>query len=168
MTLHSALYVAAAATISGLLRGAGSAFLPGSGAALSWLTSSSLSTVAVAAAGCAVAPAAAGREPPLSQRVARLVPLVVAAVGVGGLAVGLLARLLPVDAAVGGPWLAGVRRWADGALLVYPLLALGGIKLLAEDVPAGRPLPLVASLFLYGAALMLASRRVRGLRARGP
>jgi hypothetical protein len=69
---------------------------------------------------------------------------------------------------VGLAWIAGVPRWADGILLVYPLLALGGVKLLAEDVAAGRPLPLVASLFLYGAALMLASTRVRRLRAREP
>jgi hypothetical protein len=45
--------------------------------------------------------------------------------------------------------------------LVYPVLLLGGFKLLAEDVPAGRPAALFMSFGLYGIALILAPRLLR-------
>ena len=45
--------------------------------------------------------------------------------------------------------------------LVYPVLALGGLKLLAQDVPQGRPATLVLSFAAYGAALILAPRLLR-------
>lgn len=45
--------------------------------------------------------------------------------------------------------------------LVYPLVALGGIKLLTQDLPQGRPATLVLSLALYGAVLILAPRLLR-------
>jgi hypothetical protein len=55
------------------------------------------------------------------------------------------------------------RRWAwpELAWLVYPLVALGGIKLLAQDLRVGRPATLVVSLALYGAVLLLAPRLLR-------
>lgn len=45
--------------------------------------------------------------------------------------------------------------------LVYPLVALGGVKLLIQDVPHGRPATLVLSLALYGAVLILAPRLLK-------
>ena len=45
--------------------------------------------------------------------------------------------------------------------LVYPLLALGGLKLLAEDLPAGRAAALFLSFVVYGAALIAAPRLLR-------
>ena len=45
--------------------------------------------------------------------------------------------------------------------LVYPVLALGGFKLVAEDVPAGRAAALFLSFVLYGAALIAAPRLLR-------
>jgi hypothetical protein len=53
---------------------------------------------------------------------------------------------------------------AEPARLVYPILALGGLKLVLEDVPAGRAATLFASFVVYGAALLVAPRL---LRARG-
>ncbi len=54
---------------------------------------------------------------------------------------------------------AGRSQWLrEAAWLVYPVLVLGGFKLLAEDFPAGRPLTLLAALALYGGALILAPR----------
>lgn len=50
---------------------------------------------------------------------------------------------------------------AELAWLVYPLLGLGGFKLLAEDVPAGQPATLFLSFALYGIALIAAPRRLR-------
>ncbi len=49
-----------------------------------------------------------------------------------------------------GAWLREAR-W-----LVYPVLVLGGFKMLLEDFPAGRPLTLLVALALYGGALILA------------
>jgi hypothetical protein len=45
--------------------------------------------------------------------------------------------------------------------LVYPLLALGGLKLVAEDLPAGRAAALFVSFVVYGAALIAAPRLLR-------
>jgi len=55
------------------------------------------------------------------------------------------------------------RRWAWPELgwLVYPLVALGGVKLLLQDLRHGRPATLVLSLALYGAVLVLAPRLLR-------
>jgi hypothetical protein len=46
-------------------------------------------------------------------------------------------------------------------LLVYPLLALTGLKVLGEDLPAGNPATLFMSFAFYGTALILAPRRLR-------
>ena len=48
--------------------------------------------------------------------------------------------------------------WPELGWLVYPLLALGGVKLLLQDLRDGRPATLVASLAVYGAVLVLAPR----------
>jgi hypothetical protein len=55
------------------------------------------------------------------------------------------------------------RRWALVELgwFVYPLLALGALKLLGEDLGRGRPTTLFFSLVLYGSALILAPRLLR-------
>jgi hypothetical protein len=44
---------------------------------------------------------------------------------------------------------------------VCPLLVLGGVKLLGEDLRHGRPATVFASLVLYGIALIVAPRLVR-------
>ncbi len=62
---------------------------------------------------------------------------------------------------------AGRGQWLrEASWLVYPVLVLGGFKLLAEDFPAGRPLTLLAALALYGGALILAPRLGRKRQAR--
>jgi hypothetical protein len=45
--------------------------------------------------------------------------------------------------------------------LVYPLIALGGLKLLLQDLRDGRPATLVLSLALYGIVLTLAPRLLK-------
>jgi hypothetical protein len=47
------------------------------------------------------------------------------------------------------------------AWLVYPLIVLGGLKLLAQDLRHGRPATLVLSLALYGLVLTLAPRLLK-------
>jgi hypothetical protein len=51
--------------------------------------------------------------------------------------------------------------WPELGWLVYPLVALGGAKLLLQDLREGRPATLVASLAIYGAVLVLAPRLVK-------
>jgi hypothetical protein len=51
--------------------------------------------------------------------------------------------------------------WPELSWVAYAAVALGGVKLVAQDLPAGRPATLVASLALYGAALLLAPRLLR-------
>jgi hypothetical protein len=57
----------------------------------------------------------------------------------------------------------GARRgtWPELGWLVYPLVALGGVKLLLQDLREGRPATLVVSLALYGAVLVLAPRLMK-------
>jgi hypothetical protein len=50
---------------------------------------------------------------------------------------------------------------AEAAWLVYLILAIGGLKLVLEDVPAGRPITLFVSFVIYGAALLAAPRVLR-------
>lgn len=61
-----------------------------------------------------------------------------------------------------GAALAG-RRFALPELtwLVYPLLGVGALKLLVEDLPAGRPATLFVSFVIYGGALLTAPRLLR-------
>ena len=58
---------------------------------------------------------------------------------------------------------AGARRgtWPELGWLVYPLVALGGVKLVVQDLRDGRPATLVASLAVYGAVLVLAPRLMK-------
>jgi hypothetical protein len=51
--------------------------------------------------------------------------------------------------------------WAEIRWLVYPLVALGGVKLVLQDVRVGRPATLVLSLALYGAVLLLVPRLLK-------
>ncbi len=50
------------------------------------------------------------------------------------------------------------RRWPEARWLVYPVLALVGIKLFLEDFPNGQPVTLFVALALVGSALMLVAR----------
>jgi hypothetical protein len=61
---------------------------------------------------------------------------------------------------LGLAWLAA-RGQPELAWLVYPLVGVGALKLLLQDVRAGRPATLVASLGLYGALLILLPRLLK-------
>jgi hypothetical protein len=62
---------------------------------------------------------------------------------------------------LGSAWAARRFSLAELGLLVYPLLALGGLKLLMQDLPEGRPLTLFMSLGFYGGALIFGPRLLR-------
>lgn len=50
------------------------------------------------------------------------------------------------------------RRWPEARWLVYPVLALVGIKLFIEDFPNGQPATLFVALAFVGGALLLVAR----------
>jgi hypothetical protein len=53
------------------------------------------------------------------------------------------------------------KRGQELGWLLYPVLALGGVKLFAEDLRFSRPATLFLALALYGAALVAAPRLAR-------
>ena len=55
-------------------------------------------------------------------------------------------------------WLGRTRRLREAGWLVYPLLALGAVKLLAEDLLRSAPATLFIALAFYGGALIVAPR----------
>jgi hypothetical protein len=77
---------------------------------------------------------------------------------VAGAALAVLRTALLSISAVVLPLLGRIGRLREAAWLVYPLLVAGGLKLLFEDLRAGRPAALVLSFALYGGALILAPR----------
>ncbi len=178
--LHAAAYLVAAGTVSGLLAFAVRTFaavaLPlGEEDAAVWLalgTSVACYGALVILAHCA--------GPSWHTRLPELSGAVVAALGLGAALVLAGARLLPRPEGVPDPAelatlrttvlaatalvLATVGRRAgrlELVWLVYPVLALGGLKLLGQDVLHGRPATLVLSFIAYGAALILAPRLLR-------
>jgi hypothetical protein len=55
--------------------------------------------------------------------------------------------------------------WPELGWLVYPLVALAGVKLVLQDLRHGRPATLVLSLALYGVVLVLAPRLMKTVEA---
>ncbi len=182
---HSVTYILAAGLATGLVAGATRIFVTpvshpwGPFAGPGWL-------VLGAAVAC-YAVLAAGRfrnAQPWSSRLPHLLAAVLAAVGVGGLLVltvmhlaagreswsdpAVLATVRTVVLSGTAVLVAALGRrsgLAELAWLAYPLLVLGGIKLVAQDLPQGRPATLVIGFAAYGIALILTPRL---LRRQGP
>lgn len=72
-----------------------------------------------------------------------------------------LRTALLVAAALGLAALARTTHGREAGWLVYPLIALIGLKLLFADFPSGRPETLFIALAAYGCALILAPRLMR-------
>ena len=182
-SLHAALYAAAAAAASGLVT-AGALALAAP-ARFPWppWTAAAGAAWAASLACLALPPPAAGAFWGAWRALPRLILLAVAAIGAAAASLAALAALVPAvspgPAADGGllalartavlallavaAGLAGrSHRLAEAGRLVYPLLGLGALKLLVEDLPQGRPATLFASLALFGTALILAPRLRRG------
>jgi hypothetical protein len=176
LRFHGVLFLAAGAGASGLagvswraLAGAGPWSLPTSPGWVAWIC---------LAAGYAML--AVGR---VSEQTSRRLPQAIAAAGLALCTAGfILAAVVTSTVSMGGAQpavvatlrtgvlallviaLAGAaRRWGLVELgwFVYPLLALGAVKLLAEDLGRGRPTTSFFSLVLYGGALILAPRLLR-------
>jgi hypothetical protein len=181
LSVHCAAYAVAAAVVSGMVLSA-AALLFGSGADQSrWFTPSMLAVLA------ALLLCAWFRAPTHARtwgRLARLPKLVLLGValwGLFGLTIALVLLVPPVStegvmdrgvmavirtailalAALGLALAGRSSRFREATWLVYPVLALGALKLLVQDLPQGRPLTLFLSLALFGGALILAPRVLR-------
>jgi len=178
MTLrfHAALYLWGAAAASGLLTASWTDFLASEPQVLAlptgvgWLVGGALLAGYALLAGSG-APESQGRDR-LAQGLAAtllvwtLGAIVVAAVAAVWSSPGA-AEVATLRTGVGAALAVALgpvaRRWSlpEMGWLVYPLLALGGLKLVVEDLSEGRPSTLFLSLVLYGGALILAPRLLR-------
>lgn len=75
-----------------------------------------------------------------------------------------LRTVVAVTATLGVAYASRRDAWREAGWLTYPLLVLLGVKLLASDVPTGRPLTLFLALAAYGIALIAAPRARRPAR----
>jgi len=182
LSLHGAVYVAAAATVSGLIARSIAALVTADVGRSSSGTVVQLVALLAAAIYCAVPAATHGHTWGRVARLPKLVVLVVAALGFAGAFTIVGARWLPEEAEGGGPqakslavlrtgilsfgavvlaWLGRYPLVREARWLVYPVLVLVGLKLALEDFRVGDPAALVVSFVLYGGALILAPRLAR-------
>ncbi len=183
---HAAIYLVAAAIASGLLGVISDAFT--ASAERPWVAMSLPAWLVLASTAiCAAVPVTARRQ--VSSRYLRLPKVLLVTLLLAGVGGALIAYLVPAlsgrpgtpgDPAVAAAirtvvcgaavlvlaWVGGRGLFVEGRWLMYVVLILGGLKLLVEDFPSGRPATLVFSLAVYGAALILAPRWVRRGAAR--
>jgi hypothetical protein len=183
LATHAAVYGLAAALVGGLVSYAARAVAAPPTA--EWAPPGPVAIVALAAL-AAIAWLAAGpgvRRAP--ERIPWLAVTATAAWGAAGLAIGLAVPLLAgvpghgagpgavaavrtallAACALGLASLGRSRAFADAGLLAYPLLGVTGLKVLAEDLPRGRPATLIVAFACYGAALLLVPRLRRARAA---
>jgi hypothetical protein len=177
ISFHGAVFVAAAAVVSGLLEYAGRALAgdlpPGSPG---WRI---LITAAATGVCYAIAARSLPEKDPWTQRLLRLVLAAPAAFVAAALAVILCALALTLVTSMSPPLLAATRtlvmclaalalalagsRWKriELAWLAYAFIAFCTVKLLFEDLRSGSAGSLAASLFFYGMAWVLVPRLAR-------
>ncbi len=175
---HAAVYILAASTSTGILVAAKETFMN------SEAEGRSLGVLALVVLGfslvCYLILAATqkGAETSWRARLPRFFVAVITAAGIGTLIVSGLEQAASVLASDSG-WMAAIRSLvlAGAALglavagrrevflelrwLVYPILAIGGIKLALVDLPAGNASALFLSFAAYGTALILAPRLMK-------
>lgn len=185
LSLHGTVYAVAAAITSGLVVSSVEALTGSSVGSSGGITASGLITLVVLGVCAALPVATHGKTWGRFSRAPKVVLLATFLLGVGGIAVSLGARLLPAGEgsaadpgalatlrtgvlALSALMLAWIGRWRampEASWLVYAVLAAGGLKLLLEDLRAGRAATLFISLALYGGALILAPRLARRRKA---
>ena len=178
---HAAVYLVAAAVSSGLLDTITNGFT--ASAEHVWAGVPLAAWVVLAAtAVCAAVPVTTRVEvPPRYLRIPKVVVVILLLAGVGAAFITYAASLLAgqpggaadpavtaaIRSVVGAAavlllaFLGGRDLFPEGRWLTYVVLLVGGLKLLLEDFPNGRPATLVLSLAVYGAALIVAPRWVR-------
>ncbi len=173
LTVHAATYFIAAAAASGLVAAAGRALVGHTGAQSAW----SLDLLGVFVAGCICWMMPPERTDAVAARYGRL-PRTAIAIVLAFAAAAWLAALVVTDAmdpgtvatvrtttlavtALALAWLGRNTRFREAAWLVYPTLAAGAVKLLAEDIPQSTAATLFVALAIYGGALIAAPRLMR-------
>jgi hypothetical protein len=182
LTLHAAVYLVAAAATGGLLAAAQMAFFGSAGAP--WVAMGTGGWIVLAATIISLLIPRDPRDLNVFWRIPRVVIglLLVAGLGTVALAAsvprlagspgdgcdaGILATVRSAVVAVAAVALALCRRTPrtlELAWLLYPVLVVGGLKLLAEDLRLSRASTLFVALALYGGALILAPRLARTVR----
>ena len=177
---HAAAYVLAASIASGLLTAATVALVGATDAP--WPTMSPVLLVVLAGtAACWAIPMSRTASTSVVGHFPRLLITIVLVWSAGGWLIGAVVSALPgaaghaadagivatvrtavlAAAALALAWAGRSERFRESAWLVYPVLAAGGLKLLAEDLPRSRPATLFIALALYGGALIVAPRLLR-------
>ncbi len=173
---HAAVYLAAATIGSGLAGAMLDAFFVPAGTRWRTFGAGPLAALTSAAASAALFFLFADDQRPVA-RATRIVAASIAVAGTNAAAIYLLHSL--AGAVSPGPAAAAAvrsaviatsaillavsarRRWHDLRWLVYPLLAIGGAKLVLEDLPRGSAATLFAGFVCYGSALFLVPRLLR-------
>ncbi|MFN7988517.1 MAG: hypothetical protein U0529_13660 [Thermoanaerobaculia bacterium] len=170
LTAHGAVELAAAGVPSGLFPALFSAFAGPASAAPPRPGAAAFVVAAGAAVAWAVTVAWRRRDPKEARAgAATAVFLAVAAAGAGLVAIGALVAVLPAGAvapartavlAAAAVGLAAlrIRIGADEAgWLAWTVLVAAALRVLLQDLPAGRPVPLFVGFVLCGAALLAVS-----------
>jgi hypothetical protein len=175
---HSAVYLALAAWNTGLIAATRSAFLGGPGTSWRGLDAAGVASLLVTMVCYGILVwTQRGREVSKARRVPRFCIAVLALSGLGWAAVWLLVQGLGEAPPAASPAIVAVIRtgvlaatavalavvgrrtgWIELTWLVFPLLAMGCVKLLLEDLRRGSPLTLTVGFALFGTALILAPR----------
>jgi hypothetical protein len=180
MTLrfHSVLFALAAAVASGLLRAAADGLAGAARVPWREVTASSVIALVGLALGYLLLARREPRDRPLGRVVPELLNLALLGCVMAGMGARLLGGLLAsapgpaaqadllaavrtailTAVAVGLAWAGRRFTLAELSALAYPVMLVGGLKLLAEDFRVGRPLTLFLALALYGGALALVPR----------
>jgi hypothetical protein len=182
LKFHGAVYAVAAASVAGLLTCAFDGLLADPAGPWHPVTVVGIAVAIVAACCYAILVAVSGRNvTPWPDLVPQAIVGAVIVWSVAGMAAPQLAALLATvsNAAADPAFLAASRtatiaalsvvlaftgrRWSlpDLCWLVYPLLVMGGIKLIWEDLRYGQPVTLFLALALYGGALIATPRLMR-------
>ena len=181
LSLHGTVFAVCAAAGSGLLGIAGYAFA--APPSTPWPDIGVPALAALAAVALTyLAPLEGGARQRLPRRIAKTLSLAVLLAGLDGV---LVTLIVPTGHGGMAPeWLAALRtgfisvsalllaglsrldRFDEARALVYPLLVLGGLKILAEDFQHGRAVTLFVACAAYGLALIAVPRLRRAAVAR--
>jgi hypothetical protein len=178
---HAAVYLVASAVTGSLAGATADAFFAAASAAPPPVSAPALLILAASAASYALLTAPGARGTSFRTRVPALIAGILSALGAGIAIVPLLSRLFHagsdpaalaairsgVLAAAALLLAAGKRRprFLELSWLVGPLLGLGGLKIVFDDLPNGRPATLFLTFALYGLALVFAPRLLRSAPA---
>jgi hypothetical protein len=181
LSLHGAVYLVVAGAASGLLSAAGYALAGPVTSAWPPFTTAALLTLGAAVA-CWAMPPPASASGVGHLRLSRLVVTLAVVWSASGWMVALATPVLSgtpgagadpgvvatirttvlAFAALALAWAGRRDRFRESSWLLYPVLVVGALKLLVEDLPHSRPATLFVALALYGGALIAAPRLGHG------